>query len=88
MYYVIELYEKSDLIVRDIDKNHFIDIITEFIGDDNKKAYFNNDMVAIKHGKMLTVYYKDKEKRNKTVEEILNKGYMRAVDYLSKKWFS
>jgi len=88
MYYVIELYEKSDMIIRDIEDSQFIDIVREFNDDNNKKAYFNKDIVAIKHGKMLTIYYRDHKKRNEAIEEILNRGYKVAAEHLSQNWFA
>lgn len=87
MYYVIELYEKCDLTIWDVEDSQFMDIMRDFNEDPCKKAYFNKDMVAIKHGKMLTLYYREEGKRNQTVEDILNRGYKTAIDYLSQNWF-
>jgi hypothetical protein len=87
MYYAIELYEKSDMTIRDIEDSHFIDIVRDFNKDENKQAYFDKDIMAIKHGKMLTIYYREQVKRNESVESILNKGYRNAVEYLSQRWF-
>jgi len=87
MYYAIELYEKSDMTIRDVEDSHFIDIVRDFNEDPFKKAYFNKDIMAIKHGKMLTLYYRDEAKRKQGVEEILNRGFRMAVEYLSSKWF-
>lgn len=87
MYYVIELYEKSDMTIRDVEDSHFMDIVRDFNQDPNKKAYFNKDIMAIKHGKMLTIYYRDEAKRKQGVEKILNEGFRMAVEHLSSKWF-
>lgn len=87
MYYVIELYEKSDMTIRDVEDSHFMDIVRDFNEDPSKKAYFNKDIMAIKHGKMLTIYYRDEAKRKQGVETILNEGFRMAVEHLSSKWF-
>lgn len=87
MYYVIELYEKSDMTIRDVEDSHFVDIVRDFNVDPSKKAYFNKDIMAIKHGKMLTIYYRDEAKRKQGVDTILNEGFRMAVERLSNKWF-
>lgn len=87
MYYVIELYEKCDMTIRDVEDYQFMDIMRDFNDDHNKKAYFNKDVVAIKHGKMLTIYYREEEKRKQGVQDILSNGYKKAVGYLSESWF-
>lgn len=87
MYYVIELYEKSDMTIKDVEDSHFMDIVRDFNQDPVKKAYFNKDLMAIKHGKMLTIYYRDETKRKQGVERILNEGFRLAVENLSSKWF-
>lgn len=87
MYYVIELYEKSDMTIKDVEDSHFMDIVRDFNQDPGKKAYFNKDLMAIKHGKMLTIYYRDEAKRKQGVDRILNEGFRLAVENLSNKWF-
>ena len=72
MYYAIELYEKQDLTVRDIEDHIFKEIIEELNFHKDKKIYVHRQFVAIESGKFLTAYFANEQYRNNMVAEILN----------------
>ncbi len=84
MYYVIELYEKQDMTVRDVERQHFVDMLEETVLDANKKIHVHKEFLAVECGKMLTAYYSNEQKRNNMVSEILNKGYKQAIGFLNR----
>jgi hypothetical protein len=83
MYYAIELYEKQDMTIRDLERQHFIDMLEETILDTSKKIYVHKEFLAVQCGKMMTAYYSNEQKRNTMVSEILNRGYKKAIDFLN-----
>jgi hypothetical protein len=83
MYYAIELYEKQDMTIRDVERQHFKDILEDTVLDTSKKIFVHKEFLAVQCGKMMTAYYCNEEKRNNMVSEILNRGYQRAIDFLN-----
>lgn len=83
MYYAIELYEKQDLTVRDLEDHIFKEIIEEVNLHKDKQIYIHRQFVAIKDGRFLTAYFANEDKRNEMVAEILNRGYKKGIEYLN-----
>lgn len=74
MYYAIELYEKEDITIKNIKNSHLEEIVEDVEAYKDRTLSRHNDCIKITDGKTVTVYFKDEEKRNKTVSNLLNCG--------------
>ncbi|MGN6560783.1 MAG: hypothetical protein ACTHJ2_09690 [Candidatus Nitrosocosmicus sp.] len=83
MYYVIELCKGQEMTIRDAEDNELMDRIKALNSNDELKVFRHKDFIAIQQEKVLTTYFTCESDRNNMVEELLNKGYKKSIEYLN-----
>jgi uncharacterized protein YxjI len=72
MYYAIELFNKHDIIVKDV-SDHLMEEILEELSLYKDRLKFNTpDGVMVTNHKISTYYLRDKEKRKKILNNLLS----------------
>ena len=71
MYYAVEIYQKHDIIIKDVSDSEYESVLEDSYGAPNKFITYRSDGSTIKTGRQITTYYNDKNKRNEFVYSLL-----------------
>jgi len=72
MYYSVEYYPKRDIIIRDnITNSEYEDILDQSHYDYPREITYRPDGSQITTGKVVTLFYNNREKRNQFVYSLL-----------------
>ena len=72
MYYAIELFNKHDIIVKDVADSLMEEILEELSMHKDKVKFNTPDGLMVTNHRISTYYLKDKEKRMKILNKLLS----------------
>lgn len=72
MFYAIELFNKHDIIVKDVSDRLMDDLLEEISLHKDKFKFNTPDGVLVTNHKISTYYLKDKEKRRRILNSLLS----------------
>lgn len=71
MYYIIEFFGKEEMTLKTITESHFHEIVDDLPYYENSTSFYQEDSLTIKDKTKITIFYKDKEKRDMMVMKLL-----------------